>query len=193
VAATSRDAKRTVRDEALARRGALSAAMRADLSQRIAARVLAYLGDAPVRQVLGYAATRDEVDPSPLLRALRARGARVAYPRVCGPGELTLHWADEAHLAPGYCEIPEPAQTAPEADPSGFDLVIVPGVAFDLVCCRLGHGGGFYDRLLAGLPHTTTIGLAFDEQIVESLPAEAHDVHLGVIVTPTRELVRELA
>jgi 5-formyltetrahydrofolate cyclo-ligase len=193
VGAGERDAKQVARDGALERRRDIDEGRRRDLSERIAIRALAFLGDAPMRGVLGYAATPDEVDAAPLLRALRERGARVAYPRVCGPGALTLHWADEDGLAAGYCGIAEPAEDAPAADPRDLDVVIVPGVAFDLVCCRLGHGGGFYDRLLREMPHASTIGLAFDEQIVEALPSEAHDVHLGVVVTPTRLLVRRLA
>jgi len=146
-------------------------------------------GRAPA--VLAYAPTADEVDVAPLVESLRARGARVAYPRVCAPGELTLHWAGPEDLTPGYCGILEPPADASPVPPAEIDVVLVPGVAFDASCCRLGHGGGFYDRLLPRLaPDALIIGIAFDEQIVDPLPREEHDILMDVIVTPTRVLRR---
>jgi 5-formyltetrahydrofolate cyclo-ligase len=104
---------------------------------------------------------------------------------------MTLHWASPNDLAPGYCGILEPAADAAPASPDEFDVILVPGIAFDQSCCRLGHGGGFYDRLLPQLaPGALTIGIAFDEQVVDSLPREEHDVPVDVLVTPTRVLRR---
>lgn len=76
----------------------------------------------------------------------------------------------------------------PEDDvvPTWADVVIVPGVAFTADGRRLGQGGGWYDRFLVGLrPDATTIGLAFEPQIVEDLPTEQHDVVLDCVVTET--------
>ncbi|MEY2466031.1 MAG: 5-formyltetrahydrofolate cyclo-ligase, partial [Verrucomicrobiota bacterium] len=66
-----------------------------------------------------------------------------------------------------------------------LDLILVPGVAFELHGRRLGRGKGFYDRLLADM-RGTTCGVAFDEQIVAEIPVEPHDVHLDYLLTPTR-------
>jgi 5-formyltetrahydrofolate cyclo-ligase len=182
--------KHAVRQGARGARRALSAAERVAASLAVAGRAFALPGVSGARTVLAYAATPEELDPAPLVEALRARGARVAYPRVTGPGALALHWCDdEATLAPGYCGIAEPSAEAPEAAAGEFDLVLVPGTAFDEACGRLGMGGGFYDRLLPGLgPEGLAIGLAFDEQIVSEVPAEAHDVPLHAVITPTRTL-----
>jgi 5-formyltetrahydrofolate cyclo-ligase len=141
--------------------------------------------------VLAYAATAEELDPAPLIAMLRAHGARIAYPRVTGPGALALHWCDdEGELAPGHCGIAEPFAEAPEAAVNELDLVLVPGTAFDGSCQRIGMGGGFYDRLLPDLgADAPAIGLAFDEQIVEEVPTETHDVPLSAVVTPTRTFV----
>jgi 5-formyltetrahydrofolate cyclo-ligase len=69
-------------------------------------------------------------------------------------------------------------------DLKDIDAVIVPGLAFDKANNRLGRGVGYYDRFLCQLsPHTATIGLAFDFQLLESLPTEEHDVPLSVIIT----------
>ena len=64
-----------------------------------------------------------------------------------------------------------------------IDTVIVPGLAFDRNHHRLGRGKGYYDRFLSILPkRVTTVGLAFDFQLTESLPTEAHDMRLQQII-----------
>jgi 5-formyltetrahydrofolate cyclo-ligase len=65
----------------------------------------------------------------------------------------------------------------------------VPGVAFDAACRRLGYGGGYYDRLLPLLPATAPrVAGAFDVQIVDAVPAAAHDLGVDCIVTESRTL-----
>ena len=68
-------------------------------------------------------------------------------------------------------------------DLKDLDAVIVPGLAFDKLHHRLGRGAGYYDRFLSKLPKTvTTVGFAFDFQLTESLPTEAHDMRLQQII-----------
>jgi len=100
--------------------------------------------------------------------------------------------------------IPEPPedlllQRANGADMGVIDLVILPGVAFDSLCGRVGHGKGYYDSFLERVnagnaahnrPPPTTIAISFDEQVVESVPMAAHDKYLDFVVTPTRTFVR---
>jgi 5-formyltetrahydrofolate cyclo-ligase len=181
------DTKREMRAGARRARAALSADVRAEASDVVAGAALDLPEVAAARSVLAYAALPEEIDPAPLVRALRGRGARVAYPRVCGPGVLALHWtAADDELAPGHAGIPEPASDSPWASPDDFDLVIVPGVAFDAACGRLGLGGGFYDAFLPTLAtDTVTVALAFDEQMVDSVPCEEHDSRVHYVVTPS--------
>jgi 5-formyltetrahydrofolate cyclo-ligase len=183
--------KREVRNDTRARRRSLTPGEREAAAEAVTCRALELPGVAHARAVLAYAATSEELDPASLVAALRERGARVAYPRVCGPGVLALHWCDEeSALAPGYCGIAEPAADAPAAAADAIDLVLVPGTAFDERCARLGMGGGFYDRLLPRLtPGALAVGLAFDEQVLAEVPTEAHDVPLGAVVTPTRTIL----
>ncbi|MDO8962924.1 MAG: 5-formyltetrahydrofolate cyclo-ligase [Coriobacteriia bacterium] len=185
------DKKESARRSALAARDSIDAGERDDAARRVAARVADLPEARGVRSVLAYAAMRDELDPAFAVAALTAAGARIAFPRVCGPGELTLHWTEGGALTPGYCGIMEPRADAPLAQPQDFDLVLVPGVAFDESCCRLGHGGGFYDRMLPLIaPGAVSVGIAFEEQITDALPREAHDVHVDIIVTPDRVIRR---
>lgn len=72
---------------------------------------------------------------------------------------------------------------------SNIDLIIVPAVAYDKDCYRLGYGGGYYDRFLSGLrDDCIKIGVAFDLQIFDSIPKEPHDAQLDYIVTETQIL-----
>ena len=89
---------------------------------------------------------------------------------------------DLADLEPGPWG-PQPSANAAEAEPA---TVFVPLVGFTADLHRLGQGGGHYDRWLAAHPEVQPIGLAWDMQLIESLPHEAHDHPLAAVVTPTR-------
>lgn len=184
--------KRLRRETSRRARRAVGAVRRAADAAEAAVLLCGLPALAGVETALAYAATPEEIDVGPAVDILRARGVRVAYPRVCGPGKLTLHWVDDdAALAPGFCGIREPGADAPEAPIAEIDLVLVPGTAFDEQCCRIGMGGGFYDRLLPGLrPGALAVGIAFDEQVGSEVPREAHDVPLDAVVTPTRVIRR---
>jgi 5-formyltetrahydrofolate cyclo-ligase len=88
-------------------------------------------------------------------------------------------------LKTGRFDIREPADHCPIIPLNRLDLILVPGVAFDPRGRRLGRGKGFYDQLLPKV-RGTACGVAFDEQIVDEIPVEPHDVHLNCILTPTR-------
>ena len=178
--------KQALRAWARAARQGISPEERVDAATAVAARVLDLPGIERPGAVLGYAATDEEIDPGPLLEVLRARGWRVALPRVDAPANLALHWVRERDtLVPGPFRILEPAEDAPLAAPADIDLALVPGLAFDAECRRVGYGGCFYDSLLPLLrPDAVTAGLAFDVQLVPEVPVEAHDVPVRWVVTP---------
>ncbi len=72
-------------------------------------------------------------------------------------------------------------------EPGAIDLMLVPGIAFDQHGHRLGQGGGYYDRYLPYIREDcTTVGIAFDEQIVDAIPCEPTDRGVSYILTPTR-------
>jgi len=140
--------------------------------------------------VLTYAALPSELDPAIAIDTLRERGARIAYTRIEAPGVLAMHEvADGTQLIPGPLSIRQPAVDAPRVAPDEVDAVIVPGVAFDESGARLGYGGGYFDRLLPTLrDDCLRIGVAFDEQLLEEIPAEEHDAYVDVVVTPSRTI-----
>ena len=98
---------------------------------------------------------------------------------VCQVGDL------EADIVTGRFGIREPRTGCARLSLKRLDLILVPGIAFDLDGHRLGRGRGYYDRLLGEL-QGARCGVAFDQQIVDRVPIEPHDMRLSCIVTPTR-------
>jgi 5-formyltetrahydrofolate cyclo-ligase len=186
-------AKQALRGRVLAERDDLPAAARVAGSQAIRARLQGLPSLAVARTVLLTLPFRSEWDTRPLAEdALRA-GKRIVIPRVDRVARmLRLHSvADlDVDIVAGYLGIPEPRETLPIVDPGAVDWVLVPGVAFDAAGRRLGYGGGFYDRLLplvrADAPR---VAGAFEVQIVDEVPASAHDRRVDAVVSPTRMLV----
>ena len=90
----------------------------------------------------------------------------------------------------GAYNIREPKpECSPAINIKDLDVIIVPAVAYDKNCYRLGYGGGFYDRFLENLrKDAVTIGIAFDLQIFDEVPKEPHDAQLDYIVTESRIL-----
>jgi len=181
-------AKKAAREYARAARCALDLEVCLAYSRDLAQRLLTMPELAVARVVLAYNATPEEIDPAPAIERLRACGATIAFPRIEAPGVLGVHVVDpEDRLMPGPFGLTEPAADTPRIEPGEVDAVIVPGVAFDERCWRLGYGGGYYDRLLPLLrENCMRIGICYDEQVLETIPAHEHDVRLHAVVTPTR-------
>lgn len=103
---------------------------------------------------------------------------RVAYPRIAEDGMLVFLFASSFEI--GVCGAKEPVGGTAASAP---DLVLVPGLAFDLAGVRLGRGKGFYDRWLGANPAAKSLGVCFKCQLLENLPAEPHDVRVDAILT----------
>lgn len=184
--------KAGIRKRVLGLRDALDEADRKLRDALIAERVAAEPSYARARSILFYASFRSEVGTGALIVRALAEGRRAVLPRVdSGRGALSLRMIGSLSDArPGYMGIPEPPETAEEVPLDGIDLVVVPGVAFDTQCVRVGYGGGYYDRLFAGCRRRPVLlAPAYEVQIVEAIPSEAHDVRMDMIVTEGRTIV----
>ena len=138
--------------------------------------------------VLLFAPMPEELDIWPLLALALTAGKTVAMPRF---DRATRTYAaalvrnTESDFVAGHFGIREPAAACAALPLNRLDLVLVPGVAFDLDGGRLGRGKGYYDRLLASV-RGATCGVAYDEQIVAAVPVGPRDIRLNHIRTPTR-------
>lgn len=195
--------KAELRRAVIARRDAIDLDVRAAKSAVVCARLvelLDRLDAAAPHTVAVYAAMGSEVDPAAFAAAAAKRGWRVAYPcmlsatdamacdqRMC----MRAVAVDDASAAP-FIAHPARAFAATDIDSSLFpivpaealDMAVVPLVAFDRTGARLGYGGGCYDRYLPTVaPKCLIVGIAFDEQRVDHVPTDAHDLPLPNIVS----------
>ncbi|MRR13217.1 5-formyltetrahydrofolate cyclo-ligase [bacterium] len=182
--------KAAIRMRSRAARRSIAPELRLEASLAIAERVLALPEMQDVKAVLVYGASPEEVEALPIEDARRARGVRIAYPKVVESGQLELHWIeDRRQLERGSFELLEPRADTERAPACDIDAIVVPGVAFDATCGRVGYGGGYYDALLSGpCDRVPAIGVAFDEQMVERIPREERDRRVDIVVTPTRTI-----
>lgn len=138
--------------------------------------------------VLFFAPVPNEVDIWPLLEEALNTGKTAALPRFDSGDQSYVACRvqnSRSEIVTGEFGIREPAAKCVEIPLSKFDLVLVPGVAFDLRGHRLGRGRGFYDRLLAEA-RGVKCGVAFDEQLASEVPAGTLDVQVNFILTATR-------
>lgn len=191
---TETEAKRALRKRMIDARDALAPALRARASRAIARRIAALASFERAQVVLLTLPYRSEWDATLLARHALDAGKIVAAPRVDPSSRMLrpLRVVDlDADIEPGYRDIPEPRAACPAVALDTIDWVLVPGVAFDAAGRRLGYGGGYYDRLLPLLRRgVARVAGAFEAQIVDAVPALAHDVAVDCVVTEVRTLHR---
>ena len=153
-----------------------------DKSGAIAERLFRQKEYKRAEKVLLYFSIGSEVNTCRIIKgALKTK--KVFLPFVDGDTMGYARISSLEELEPGPYGIMEPRDKSPSRE--GLDLVVVPGIAFDETGHRVGYGGGYYDKFL---PHTKafTIGLAYEAQVVEDIPAEGHDCPVKKIVTEKR-------
>ena len=178
--------KAAIRADVGRQRQALAPGWVAETSGVIARRVAGLPEFEAAETVLCYLALPEEVQTEELIRAAWAAGKRVAVPAFrAEKKEYAAAWIEPGQrLVAGHWNVPEPA--APDwVGDERLEAGVIPGVAFSPGGIRLGHGKGWYDRMLArlGAGLGVKIGAGFDFQVVASLPGEAHDVAMNIVVT----------
>ena len=136
--------------------------------------------------ILVFYPFRSETDISPAINQSLKDGKKVVLPKI-EQNRLQLYYINNtsSDLAVGYMGILEPSdKNCIKASPKDIDLAVIPGVCFDKNMNRMGYGGGFYDRLIPGLPENVLkIAMCFDFQVLDSIPADIHDKKIGKIIT----------
>ena len=183
-----RSAKKALRESVIARRDALDAETRNRDSCIITAKLLALPQYRAAGVVCAYASFGSEFDSAAFCSDVVASGNRLLLPRINRAARM-LELREVGNLASdlvaGVWGIREPAERCPIVPPSAVEFLLVPGVAFTAPGERLGYGGGFYDRLLAGLnAKTPRVAAAFDLQVVDSIPTGPGDQRVHFVVQP---------
>jgi 5-formyltetrahydrofolate cyclo-ligase len=184
-----------LRQEILAVRNRLTADDVREAAAALAGRALELPELARARTVAAYVSVGSEPGTLALLDALRARGVRVLLPALLPDNDLDWGaYTGEGSLARvqhgGRMALFEPAgeRLGPDAVTSA-DVVLLPGLAVDARGMRLGRGGGSYDRVLARMEragvHPASVVLLYDSEVVERVPAQAHDRPVQAVVTPS--------
>jgi len=128
--------------------------------------------------VMAFVGFKGEPDTDPLFARLAVDGKRLLLPRVEASGIVAAD-GNTPWVASKF-GVQEPSGPAVGVDE--IDLVIVPGLAFTPAGDRLGYGQGYYDRLLPTVS-APTVGVCFDDQLVDELPVAAHDVRVGAVIS----------
>jgi 5-formyltetrahydrofolate cyclo-ligase len=186
-------AKQSLRLEMIRLRRQVTPEEASAASERLADRCADLLArrfpDGGPRQVAVYAAFRNELNLDGCIKRLLRCQATVYFPAVYAgclrfaclpPGVCWQDW-----LQPGHFGVPEPPPHLLLADLPAFDLLLIPGLAFDRTGQRLGWGKAYYDQLLAQIkPAALRVGVAWPFQICTALPQEAHDQRMDILLTP---------
>ena len=148
-------------------------------SEQILAKLEQHPDFAKAETVMLYSALPDEVQTLAFLEKWHLK-KKIILPTVVGDDIIPVEYGKDTAFAVGDFNILEP-QNEPYS--GGFDLIVVPGVAFDRKGNRLGRGRGYYDRFLCQHLDVKRIGICFDFQCVDEVPAEPFDIRMDEVLT----------
>jgi len=183
--------KMSLREELTARRKALTPDIIDERGLKVQSRFLATPYYQKARTVALYAPIRGEVPTRDILIAALQDEKIVCYPLSHVHGRILAFRAikSESELEPGRLGVREPTNSADLIAVDEIDLFVVPGLGFSPDGKRLGRGGGYYDATLkAASARSRRVGLAFNDQIVDTIPTNSDDVDMDLVVTESQTL-----
>ena len=179
--------KRKLRQMLLARRRELSTYAVLAASRLIQRAFLDSGAFAHAKVVALYSPIHNEVDTSEVLAEAQAIEKTVLFPAVAGQSLIFRRIGEFDQLREGTFGIAEPAESCQSYDPHTIDVIVIPGVAFDLHGKRVGYGKGFYDKTLHQLEgQGRLVGFCYDFQLVDNITNEPHDVKMDLLITEKR-------
>lgn len=185
----------TTEPKAALRRAALSVRREVHKSRALSAeltlmeRLHAELGRA-AKTIAGYWPIGDEINCRPAIEKFASEGTQVALPVVAGQGQVLIFraWKPGERLETGPFGTSHPGNGSAVCTP---DVLLLPLVAFDHKGQRLGYGAGYYDRTIATLRANgkiLAVGVGYDEQEIEHIPADDHDQVMDAVITDQRTI-----
>ena len=178
--------KKLLRMEFLAKRAAVTIDERDRVSHELIKKFLATEIYRESEIIMAYASMHDELQMAELFAACFADKKVLTIPLIVSKGEIrAVEVPNFDSLEMGAFNIQTVKQELRKfVEPAQIDCIIVPGAAFDLQCNRLGLGAGYYDRFLPKAVNAKKIALAYDFQLINSLPIEPHDAKIDAVFTP---------
>ena len=179
-----KSAKNRLREQLRQRRNCLNPSEQLRAAESAARHFTQLPGWLSASRIALYLANDGEIDTMPLSALCRTAGKQLYLPAVHEKTVMTFaEWLEGSELVANRFGIPQPQPGTPRYLVSELDIIVVPLVAWDRQGGRLGMGGGFYDRALAGVQGTLLVGLAHALQEVPAVPADAWDIALDCVVT----------
>lgn len=178
------DQKKKLRKEMLAKRAKLSQQNKEKYDQWICAELLKIVKAYHCKAIHAYLPMGTEINILPLIKNLLREKIVVVCPKTLPNRKLEhLMLGSLDQLEKGVFGTMHP--THAKVYEGAYDLIIVPGLAFDQHRQRLGYGGGYYDQFLCEHPEALKVGIAYPFQFHEEIPSESHDIGLDVILVPS--------
>lgn len=173
--------KKTLRKQMFEKRKELDPVIKKEYDNWICSQLLNIIHDSKSQVIHAYIPMAGEVNISPLLHELLQLNKTVVCPKTLPKRQLENRILTSLdNLETGVMKTQHPAGA--NVYYGSYDLIIVPGLAFDERNYRLGYGGGYYDTFLAGHPHAYKVGVFYPVQKVEAVPIEEHDLKLDTIL-----------
>jgi 5-formyltetrahydrofolate cyclo-ligase len=179
--------KKGLRTQLLKKRNTLPAELARQASKTIQAELLALPVFQEAARLMIYVSMGSEIYTDGIIQHSLQMGKQVAVPYLHQQyGQMDASeirdLEQEMMIGKFYSRVPKPEYFRP-LDPKDIDIIIIPGIAFDLQGNRLGYGGGYYDRYLKLVrPETILIGITYSVLVVEELPAYPHDMPVDIVL-----------
>ena len=183
-----KEQKKILRKEMAIKREELDKVEREKLSHEVVQKLLQNPFYTEAKTVMAYVSMPEEIQLQELFDDAFMKAKKLAIPFIVGRGTMrpVLLPSKDALEVGDFGILTVRQDLRKFVDIKEIDCVIIPGAAFDIHCNRLGKGGSYYDKFLKLAVNAKKIALAFDFQIVEDLPVEAHDSPVDLIITPTK-------
>lgn len=178
-----RDEKNLIRKQMKQLRADMTRTERFEKSMQIFEKLITVPEFKRADRIYTYVSMDNEIDTIMLIDYSLSIEKRVFVPRVSGKDMEFYEISDISELSPGYMGIYEPDINGKEPDYSRTGFMCMPGLAFDRSYNRIGYGGGFYDRYLSVENKLYKAALAYEAQLLESIPAQDGDARPDMIVT----------
>lgn len=178
-----RDEKNLIREQMKQLRADMTRTERFEKSMQIFEQLITVPEFKRADRIYTYVSMDNEIDTIMFIDYSLSLEKRVFVPRVSGKNMEFYEISDISELNPGYMGIYEPDINGKEPDYSRTGFMCMPGLAFDRSYNRIGYGGGFYDRYLSVENKLYKAALAYEAQLLESIPAQDGDVRPDMIVT----------